>query len=160
MLTVEMLSSRLGLSPWQVRRLIYALRPVLDGFVVSAKGRPLEINPQAIGILERAIQLRSSGVPLGELAKVLQSELHGTTLSPTEEEDASVSVAQEAAKLVQEVLAAKDALIEELRRERDYWRDLALKLQTQMEELQRLALPAPKEKGLGWARRLLRWFWS
>ncbi|MEM1767579.1 MAG: hypothetical protein QXD86_06535 [Candidatus Bathyarchaeia archaeon] len=96
-------------------------------------------------------------MPLGELAKVLQSELHGTALSPTEEEDASASIAQESANLVQEILKAKDTLIEELRRERDYWRDLALKLQSQIEQLQHLALPAPNEKDSGFARRLFRW---
>lgn len=160
MLTVEMLSSRLGLSPWQVRRLIYALRPVLDGLLVSAKGRPLEISPQAIGILERAIQLRAAGVPLNGLAKELQNELQGTALGSPGKEDEGQGLAQEPAKLVQEVLEAKDALIDELKRERDYWRELALRLQNQVEELQRLALPAPKKRGLTWAWRFLRWLWS
>lgn len=160
MLTVEMLSSKLGLSPWQVRRLIYTLRPVLDGLMVSAKGRPLEISPQAIGILERAMQLRASGVPLNNLAKVLQKELHGTALDSSGKGNEGQGLAQDQAKLVQEVLEAKDALIEELKKERDYWRDLALRLQNQVEELHHLALPAPKKREQAWPWRFLRWFWS
>ena len=56
-----LLADRLGLSPWQIRRLIYALRPVLGDLLTSAKGRPLEVSPQAIGILERAVELKASG---------------------------------------------------------------------------------------------------
>lgn len=159
MLTVETLSSRLGLSPWQVRRLIYALRPVLKGMVVSAKGRPLEVSPQAIGILERALQLKASGVSLNELASVIIEELGETMANIQAGANAPRSLAQEPAKLLQEVLASKEALIEELRRERDYWRELALKLQEQVETLQRVALPAPKEHRPWWARGILRWFW-
>ncbi|MCS7240534.1 MAG: hypothetical protein NZ651_04745 [Candidatus Bipolaricaulota bacterium] len=160
MLTVETLSSRLGLSPWQVRRLIYALRPVLKGMVVSAKGRPLEVSPQAIGILERALQLKASGVPLNELASVISEELGESMSNTPADAGGPKNLAQEPAKLLQEVLASKEALIEELRRERDYWRELALKLQAQVEELHRAALPAPKEHRPWWARGILRWLWS
>jgi len=152
MLTVGDLSSRLGLSEWQTRRLIYALRPVLQGLLVSAKGRPLEISPQAIGIIERAAQLKASGIPLGRLAKVVQSELGGNGKERSNENPEAQTPALEPANHLQALLGAKDALIEELRRDRDHWRDLALGLQEQLEELQRLALPAPRRP---WWRRLV-----
>ena len=152
MLTIGDLSSRLGLSEWQTRRLIYALRPVLQGLLVSAKGRPLEVSPQAIGILERAAQLKASGVPLGGLAEVVQSELGGNGKERSNGDSEEQTLALEPANHLQALLEAKDTLIEELRRDRDHWRDLALKLQEQVEELQRLALPAPRRP---WWRRLL-----
>ncbi|MCS7241020.1 MAG: hypothetical protein NZ651_07245 [Candidatus Bipolaricaulota bacterium] len=49
---------------------------------------------------------------------------------------------------------------EELQRERDYWREMALRLQEQVKELERLALPAPREARPWWGRRLFRWLWS
>jgi len=161
MLTVEMLANRLGLSLWQTRRLIYALRPILQGMVVSAKGRPLEVDPQAIGILERAAYLKASGVPLTEVAKVVQRELSPIAEISTDKDIGMQSLAQEPANVMQEVLKAKEALIEELRKERDYWREMALKLQGQVEALQRLALPAPKEdRRPWWARGIFRWLWG
>lgn len=160
MLNVEMLSNRLGLSPWQTRRLIYALRPVLQGMVVSANGRPLEVSPQAIGILERAVQLKARGIPLSRLAKVLQEELQGPGNNEENKENPGAGLAQDPTNLLQALLASKEALVEELRRERDYWRDLALKLQGQVEELQRLALPAPRERRPWWARGIFRWLWA
>lgn len=51
-------------------------------------------------------------------------------------------------------------LIEELERERDYWREMALRLQEQVKELERLALPAPREARPWWGRRLFRWLWG
>jgi len=153
MLTIGDLSSRLGLSEWQTRRLIYALRPVLRGLLVSARGRPLEVSPQAIGILERAAQLKASGIPLGRLAEVMQSELGGNGKERSNGNSEAQALALEPAKHLQALLEAKDALIEELRRDRDHWRDMALKLQSQVEELQRLALPAPRRP---WWHRFVR----
>jgi len=150
MLTVDLLANRLGLSPWQTRRLIYALRPVLGGLLKSAKGRPLEVSPQAIGILERAVELKASGIPLGRLAEVVQSELGGNGKERNNGDSEAQTLALEPASHLQALLEAKDALIEELRRDRDRWRDLAMRLERQVEELQRLALPAPRRR---------RWWW-
>jgi len=150
MLTISDLSARLGLSEWQTRRLIYALRPVLRDLLVSARGRPLEVSPQAIGILERAAQLKASGIPLGRLAEVVQGELGGNGKHGNGADPEPQTLALEPANHLQALLEAKDALIEELRRDRDHWRELALRLQTRLEELERLALPAPPRR---------RWFW-
>ena len=154
MLTVGDLSSRLGLSEWQTRRLIYALRPVLQDLLVSAKGRPLEVSPQAIGILERAAQLKASGVPLRRLAEVVQSELGGNGKERSNGDFEVQTLALEPASHLQALLEAKDTLIEELRRDRDHWRELALKLQKQVEEFQRLALPRPRTP---WWAKLFLW---
>jgi len=51
-------------------------------------------------------------------------------------------------------------LVDDLRKERDYWRDMALKLQEQVRDLERLALPAPKDHKPWWARGIFRWLWS
>jgi len=153
MLTVGDLSSRLGLSEWQTRRIIYALRPVLGDLLTSAKGRPLEVNPQAIGILERAAQLKASGIPLGKLAEVVQSELGGNGKERSNGDSEAQTLALEPANHLQALLEAKNEIIAELRRERDHWRDLALRLEQRVEELQRLALPAPRKKRWwGWWR--------
>jgi DNA-binding transcriptional MerR regulator len=146
MLTIDVLADRLGLSPWQTRRLIYALRPVLGDLLKSTKGRPLGISPQAIGILERAAALKASGVPLKGLAEIVQSELSGNGKERDNEQPRVQTTALEPANHLQSLLEAKDALIEELRRDRDHWRELALKLQAQVEGLQRLAIPAPRKK--------------
>ena len=154
MLTVGDLSSRLGLSEWQTRRLIYALRPVLRDLLVSARGRPLEVSPQAIGILERAAQLKASGIPLGRLAEALRTELGDNGGDRNNGDFNAQALALEPAKHLQALLEAKDALIEELRRDRDHWRELAMRLERQVEELQRLALPAPRRP---WWTRLVPW---
>jgi len=153
MLTIRDLSSRLGLSEWQTRRLIYALRPVLRDLLVSARGRPLEVSPQAIGILDRAAELKASGVPLNRLAQVLQSELGQDGEPGSDRDSGAQALALEPAKHLQDFLEAKDALIEELRRDRDHWRELAMRLERQVEELQRLALPAPRRPWWAWFAR-------
>ncbi|MEM1867655.1 MAG: hypothetical protein QXY83_02300, partial [Thermosphaera sp.] len=57
-------------------------------------------------------------------------------------------------------LSLLQTLVEDLRRERDYWRELALKLQEQVRELEKLALPAPREHRPWWARGVFRWLWG
>ena len=152
MLTIGDLSARLGLSEWQTRRLIYTLRPVLQGLLISAKGKPLQVKPQAIGILDRAAQLKASGVPLTRLAQVLRSELGRDGEPGSDGDSGAQTLALEPAKHLQALLEAKEAMIAELRQDRDKWRDLALKLQSQVEELQRLALPAPRRPWWRWWR--------
>ncbi len=49
---------------------------------------------------------------------------------------------------------------EELRKERDKWQELALRLQNRVEELERLALPSPKDQKPWWARGIFRWLWG
>jgi hypothetical protein len=53
-----------------------------------------------------------------------------------------------------------ETLVDDLRKERDYWREMALKLQEQVRDLERLALPAPKDRKPWWARGIFRWLWS
>ena len=108
------------------------------------------MKPQAIGILDRAAQLKASGVPLARLAQVLKDELGQDGKPGSDGDSGAQTLALEPANHLQALLEAKEALIEELHRDRDYWRELALKLQAQVEELQHRALPAPKRRWWRW----------
>jgi len=84
----------------------------------------------------------------------VQSELGGNRKERSNGDFEAQNLALEPANHLQALLEAKDALIEELRRDRDHWRELALELQKQVEELQRLALPAPRRPW--WAKFVRR----
>jgi len=142
MLTVDVLSTRIGLSVWQTRRLVYALRPLLQGFLYSKPGQALQIKPDAIGIIECGASLKASGVTLKGLAATLQRELDDTKGKPRLEEsppalqDSALGSANARAKV--EALTFKVELLEkrvnELENDRDAWQKLALNLQEQLAE--------------------------
>jgi len=141
MLTVEDIAQRLALSPWQTRRIIYAMRPLLQGLCLSAPGRPLAVNPQAISLLERAKKLHLSGIPLGQLCKHLQTEMGKPSA------DGQNTLALEPAKAWQELIAELRARIESLERDKAY-------LQKKLDEaLAQRALPPPRRSWLAWLLR-------
>jgi hypothetical protein len=75
MMTVKEVASRLGLSEWAARRLLYACRPLLKGLQGYGPHGEWLINPQAIPILERAKELRAAGIRLQELCTRLTQEM-------------------------------------------------------------------------------------
>ena len=160
MLTVGVLSNRLGLSIWQTRRLIYALKPVLQGLLKSKPGQPLEVSPQAIGILERAAQLRGSGIPLSGLAAIVQDELGENGNEHGDGQPKLQTLALEHANppqgLISELRARITDLqtqIEELRRDKLYLQEQLARALEQLEDLQRRALPPARRWRWPWARR-------
>jgi len=159
MLTVEVLSNRLGLSIWQTRRLIYALRPVLQGLLKSTPGQPLEVSPQAIGILERAAQLKASGVALSGLASVVQDELRENGDERGDGQSEGQALALEHASPLQGLISELRARItdlqvqiEELRRDKLYLQEQLARTLEQLEDLQRRALPPAGSRRWSWAR--------
>lgn len=77
-MNVKDVANRLGYTEWQARKLIYACRPLLvgeQGWLSYGTNGELQINPQALPILERAKELRLAGIPRKEIVKRLASEL-------------------------------------------------------------------------------------
>jgi hypothetical protein len=75
MLSVKDVANRIGLSEWGARRLLYACKPLLDGLQAHGSHGEWLISPQAIGMLERAKDLRSQGIKLQEICSRLASEM-------------------------------------------------------------------------------------
>ena len=142
MMTVREIASRLGLSEWAARRLLYACRPLLNGLQGYGSHGEWLINPQAIPILERAKELRAQGIRLQELCTRLAQEMgQSRNGSPSVGEQACASREQGDAQALIEALQQQIAHL----REENAW--LRAKLD---EALARIpALPAPA--------RLSRW---
>jgi DNA-binding transcriptional MerR regulator len=110
MMTVKEVASRLGLSEWAARRLLYACRPLLNGLQGYGSHGEWLINPQAIPILERAKELRVAGIRLQELCSRLAQEMKSSQNgSPLNGEQACASReqgdAQALIKALQEQIA-------------------------------------------------------
>ncbi len=78
MLELKDLQERCGLSEHQVRRLVRALAPVLQGRVKRGKDNRLLLDTSALAIMERAVALWRDGLPLHDLSQTLAKEMSGT----------------------------------------------------------------------------------
>jgi len=174
MLTIEDVAATLGITERGVRLRVDLLSDILDAHLRRGPKNQLLFDDSALAVLKRFEEVRRTrGLPLRQAARVLRGEL-GSGLTKDEEnttaqsaserdlEDTSnkVSVAVAEVEASQELPWAVKKLVEELEKERDYWRNLALKLQEQVRDLERLALPAPREQRPRWARWIFRWLWS
>lgn len=151
MATIHEVATTLGLTERAVRLRIDALGGLLDAYLRRGQNNELIFTGEAIAILERLEELRkTAGVSVRQAAAMVRQELEGERISPvrqtTENQRGEVEVLRE--------------LIEELKKERDHWREMAIKLQEQLEVVQKLALPAPREHRPWWARGIFKWFWS
>lgn len=148
-MNVKDVANRLGYTEWQARKLIYACRPLLadgQGWLGYGTNGELQINPQALPILERAKELRLAGIPRKEVVKCLASEL-GKPMPDRHDQPWQGSASTPASPDL------RDELIKELRdRISSLERDKAF-LQAKLDEaLSRIpALPPPA------APRLSRW---
>jgi DNA-binding transcriptional MerR regulator len=174
MLTIEDVAATLGITERGVRLRVDLLSDILDAHLRRGPKNQLLFDDSALAVLKRFEEVRRTrGLPLRQAARVLRGEL-GSRLTKDEEnttaqsaserdlEDTSnkVSVAVAEVEASRELPWAVKKLVEELEKERDYWRNLALKLQEQVRDLERLALPAPREQRPWWARWIFRWLWS
>jgi len=174
MLTIEDVAAALGVTERGVRLRVDLLSDILDAHLRRGPKNQLLFDDSALAVLRRFEEVRRTrGLPLRQAARTLREEL-GSGWAKHEEqvaaqsasnrdfEDTSnkVSVALSEVETSQELPWAVRKLVEELEKERDYWRDLALKLQEQVRDLERLALPAPREHRPWWARGIFRWLWS
>ncbi len=148
MLSVKEIAARLGLSEWQARRLLYACKPLLNGMQGYGSHGEWLINPQAIGLLERAKDLRAQGIRLQELCSQLAADLNP---SPN---GSSSDPLQSSASREQ---GDEQALIHTLKEQIEYLKGENAWLRAKLDEtLARIpALPAPASAGQG--PRLSRW---
>jgi len=174
MLTIEDVAATLGITERGVRLRVDLLSDILDAHLRRGPKNQLLFDDSALAVLKRFEEVRRTrGLPLRQAARVLRGELgsgltkdgENTTAQSASERDLEdtsnkVSVAVAEVEASQELPWAVKKLVEELEKERDYWRDLALKLQEQVRDLERLALPAPREQRPWWARGIFRWLWS
>jgi len=122
-----------------VRLRVDALDGVIDGHLRRGENNRLLFDGEALALLRRMEELRKAeGISISKAASRIRDELHvkgdsGPSKSPTD--DGLTDPLRE--------------LVEELRKERDEWRALALDLEKRVEELTARALPPPRR----------RWWW-
>lgn len=162
MLTIENVATTLGITERGVRLRVDLLSDILDAHLRRGPKNQLLFDDSALAILKRLEEVRRvDGLSLRQAAMVVRGEVQGQ-----ETKDRSMAAPINAANKVKHETGISEAdwpvkkLIEELERERDYWREMALRLQEQVKELERLALPAPREARPWWGRRLFRWLWG
>jgi len=150
MYTRKDLSRILGLSYKQLRvRLAHLVRDgnLLEGQVVKGRNGQLEYKPVVIDLLrELAALAQGLGNDSGQAARELARKIHGNGGNPGQGQTGnSVNPAGNPEALEVEILYLKQ-MVDDLHRERDAWKDMALDLKAQ------LALPAPRPR-----RRWLAW---
>ena len=145
--TLQETAEALGLSYKQAFRRLSVVRHLIPEHIKRGDNGVLILDGGAVEVLRRLEAFRKEGRTLREAAGLIAEELRGNGGGNPGE------ALETAPPGNGEVMALRE-LIEELRRDRDHWRDLALKLQEQVEELQRLALPRPRTP---WWARLARW---
>lgn len=137
MLSVKDVANRLGLSEWGARRLLYACKPLLDGLQAHGSHGEWLISPQAIGMLERAKDLRTQGIRLQEICSRLAAEMpdhsNGSVAMQVQ-----TSASQEQGN-VQALTKALEQQVEYLKSENTWLRN---KLDETLAKVP--ALPAPK----------------
>ena len=137
--TIEQVAKALGVSVRGVRLRVDALDGVIHPHLRRGENNRLLFDGEAFALLRRMEELRKAeAISIRQAASRIRDELHvkddsGPRKSPTD--DGLTDPLRE--------------LVEELRRERDQWRELALNLQKQVEELTARALPPPRR----------RWWW-
>lgn len=139
MTTIDEVASALGLSVRGVRLRVDALRGVIDTHLGQGENNRLLFDGEALALLRRLEELRQTkSISIRQAASRIREELDGDGIGGLRQSKLSTASSDPLRELV-----------EELREERDQWRNLALKLQTQVEELTARALPRPRR----------RWWW-
>lgn len=142
MQTIEGVADSLGLSVRGVRLRIDVLDGTLKAYLKRGRNNEILFTGEAMAILRRLEDVRrGESISVRQAASRVREELVGNRVEPVRQ-PGSIPTATPSNEV-----AVMRELIEELRRDRDYWRDLALRLQDQ------LALPAPKTE------RRQRWWW-
>jgi hypothetical protein len=167
--SIEDLQRTLGLTRRQVRERLAALAgqgDLLDGQVrIGPRGKKF----YSVAVLDMLRDLdelaRTHGMSLDQAAGELAAKIRGAPEGNESNNGAapgSAATDELAGNQGQLDVQLKllQTLVDDLRKERDYWRDMALKLQEQVRDLERLALPAPKDHKPWWARGIFRWLWS
>ena len=142
---IEELKQATGYTDSQVRDRLGLLSPILGEDLHRGKRGKILVGDKILATLRRMAELESQGLsPREAQGRILEELGNG-------HKDGETTSAQGRPRSPE--VAVLRELVEELRRDRDHWRDMALKLQEQVEELQRLALPAPRRPWWTWLVR-------
>jgi hypothetical protein len=140
MITMEEAAKAVGLSDRQLRRRIEVCRPLLAPYIRRGDKNRVLLDHGAVQILRAVEDRRATGATLeaamSYVADSISSE-QGSELEPTSRQAEAASP---------DVAILRD-VIEDLRRDRDEWRTLAIKLQDQR------ALPSPRRGIFGFFNR-------
>jgi len=128
----------------QIRDRLALLSPTLGQDLHRGKRGKILVGDSILAALRRMAELEAQGLSPREAQTRILEELGNG------HKDGESTFAQGSPRSPE--VAVLRELVEELRRDRDHWRDMALKLQTQVEELQRLALPRPRRPWWKWWR--------
>ena len=125
-MTMDEAARAVGVSPRQLRRRVEATGPLLAPFVRRGDKNRLLFDQGAVEILRAVEERRTSGATLADARAFVAVSVRGDDGSEAGRAPATSG----------EVAVLRE-LIDELRRDRDHWRELAVSMQT-------LALPAPR----------------
>lgn len=146
MVTIEQAANALGLTPRQVYRRISIVRPLLAPYIRKGQNGALLLDGSAIEILRRAEDLRKAGLTVAEAVAGITEEMGGNgrgdpgrAIGKLPESDPWELLLREKDARIAELQAQVDRLVEE-----NTW------LRDRLEELQRLALPAPRRRWWAW----------
>ena len=131
MQTIERVAESLGLSVRAVRLRRDALNGIINVHIKRGDNGELLFTGDALAILQRLEALRhGESLSVRQASARIRSELDGNSIEVSRQpESSSADVA-----IMQDVIA-------DLRRDRDAWRTLAIKLQNQQQ-----ALPSPRRR--------------
>lgn len=142
MQTIEGVAQSLGLSVRAVRLRRDALDGVLDAHVKRGEKGALLFTGEALAILRRVEDLRrGESISIRQAVERVRGEMQGNGVEASRHRESSGASSSPELTVLQNV-------IEDLRADRDHWRDLALSLRDQ------IALPSPRR--WTWFGRLFR----
>lgn len=142
---IEEAAKSVGLSTRQLRRRLEATAPLLAPYVRRGEKNAVLLDAGAVEILRAIEGRRATGTTLEDAVTWVADGMRRKDESEHGRGDRETPAATSGE------LAVLRELVEELRRDRDHWRDMAVKLQDQ------LALPSPsrEEPRRPWILRLL-----
>jgi len=139
---IDELKKATGYTDAQVRDRLGLIRPILGQDVHRGKRGKILVGDRVLATLRRMAELEAQGLSPREAQGYILEELGNAHKNRGTIFAQGCTTSSEAAVLRE--------LVEELRQERDHWRELALKLHDQVEQLQRVALPKPRRKWWKW----------
>lgn len=147
MATIHDVARSLGLSVRAVRLRIDALDGMLDAHLRRGENNQIIFDGDALAILRHFEDLRrGEGISIRQAALRVRQEIAENSAKPERQAQSPLTSNPEA--LVRENTLLRE-MLEEVRRDRDSWKTLAMSLQ------EHLALPSPKprRRWLAWLRR-------
>lgn len=152
--SIQDLAQATGYTEYQVRERLELLSPILSEHMHRGKRGKVLVGDAILAALRRMAELEREGLSPKVARDYIIDELGNGRKKTTEAfahgpygSDAHTLAAEAEARVLRE-------LVDELRKERDYWRDLALNLQAKIP-----ALPSPRESKPWWARGIFKWLW-